>query len=217
MELCYFKDNALDTLKNGLDQTYDKYLTQSDNSWLFEACGENPFVKFRDIPDFELAPLGAGANAGEIEFHNNKIFYKNLHFLTPRQVADERFWAGFCHGAFYDYVRRRWGYDKIDNLNGIDKDKTVTQIRNRFFFNGKLREELWSNTLAKYWWTGYLFPIDVLEAVGVGNLFFMMSRPFVGNKTVRNGFIKFVRYFKKQGMRLDKSNQINRSCSDGTQ
>lgn len=150
MELCYFKDNALDTLKNGLDQTYDKYLTQSDNSWLFEACGENPFVKFRDIPDFELEPPYSGLDTNEIELHNSKIFYKNLHFLTPRQAADERFWAGFCHGAFYDYVRRRWGYDKIDDLNGIDKDKTVNQIRNRFFSTANYAKNFgatrWQNT-----------------------------------------------------------------------
>lgn len=214
MELCYLKSNSLATLKNSLNQTYDNYLTKHDNSWVLEACGENPFVKFRDIPDFELAPLNAGVDIDEIEFRNTKIFYKNLHFLTPRQAAYERFWAGFCHGAFYDYVRRRWLYDNVDTLCDIDANKTVEQIKNRFFFNGRVREKLWSNTLAKYWWTGYLFPIDVLEFVGVRNLFFLMSRSFVGNKTVRNGFVKFVRHFQKKGMRLDKSNQIDPAVTE---
>ena len=108
MELCYLKNSALDTLKESLNRTFEKYLTERDNSWLVEVCGENPFVKFRDVPDFELAPLDAGLTTGEVDLRNSKILYKHLHFLTPRQVADERFWAGFCHCAFYDYVRRRW-------------------------------------------------------------------------------------------------------------
>ena len=216
MELCYLKSNALATLKNSLNQTYDNYLTKHDNSWILEVCGEDPFVPFRDIPDFELAPLDAGLNTAEIEFRNSKILYKNLHFMTPRQAADERFWAGFCHGTFYDYVRRRWGYDKIDNLSDLDKDKTVAQIKNKFFFNGKLQEELWSNTLAKYWWAGHLFPSDVLKTVGVGNLFFVMSRSFAGNETLRNGFTKFLRYFSKKGMTLNRDNQVYNAVTELT-
>lgn len=133
MELCYLNGDALDTLKNSLPTTYEKYFTERDNSWVVEVCGENPFVKFRDVPDFELAPLDAGLDVGEIDFRNSKTLYKNLQFLTPRQAADERFWAGFCHGAFYDYVRRRSDYDKTD-LRGIDKTEAVKRITNRFFF-----------------------------------------------------------------------------------
>ena len=89
MELCFLKSRALDTLKNGLPQIYDKYFTQRDNSWLAEVCGENPFVKFRDVPDFELAPLDEGLGEGEIEFRNCKILYRNLNFLTPRQICGD--------------------------------------------------------------------------------------------------------------------------------
>lgn len=132
MELCYLNGNALDTLKNSLSTTYEKYLTQHDNSWVAEVCGENPFVKFRDVPDFELEPLDSGLNVGEIDFRNSKTLYKNLQFLTPRQAADERFWTGFCHGAFYDYVRQRWEYDKID-LRTLKKADAIKRITNRFF------------------------------------------------------------------------------------
>ena len=103
MELCYLKGDALATLKTGLQTTYEKYLTERDNSWVAEVCGENPFVKFRDVPDFELAPPD-DFDKGTIDFRNSKILYKHLHFLTPRQAADERFWAGFCFTITFDGV-----------------------------------------------------------------------------------------------------------------
>ena len=212
MELCYLKGDALNTLKSSLKETFDKYLTERDNSWVGEVCKENPFVKFRDVPDFELAPIDADSDLGEIDFRNSKIIYRNLHFLTPRQAADERFWAGFCHGAFYDYVRRRWGYDKIDNLRGVDKEKVISQIRNRFFFNGEARVELLTNTLSKYWWAGYIFSAEGLEALGAKEfyrkIFSIMTRSFIGNEKLRKGFVKFLRHFKDSGITLDINSHI---------
>ncbi|MBR1647831.1 MAG: hypothetical protein IJ685_13815 [Selenomonadaceae bacterium] len=212
MELCYLKGDALDTLKGSLDKTFDKYLTQRDNSWVIEVCGENPFVTFRDVPDFELAPLDAGLDVGEIDFRNSKILYKHLSFLTPRQAADERFWAGFCHGAFYDYVRRRWGYDKIDNLRGVNKDETIDKLRNRFFFDGGSREKLLTNTLSKYWWAGYVFSDAGLDALGstdfYSKLFSIASRSFIGNENLRNGFVKFLKHFKDRGITLNREKHI---------
>ena len=212
MELCYLKGDALATLKTGLQTTYEKYLTERDNSWVVDVCGEDPFVKFRDVPDFELAPLDTEFDVGEVDFRNSKILYRNLHFLTPRQAADERFWAGFCHGAFYDYVRRRWGYDKLDSLQGIDKAETVKRITNRFFFNGNAREKILTNTLSKYWWAGYVFGLDGLNALGAKDfykkLFSIASRSFMGSETLRGGFIKFLRHFNERGTQLDRDDHI---------
>lgn len=214
MEICFLKSRALDTLKNGLPQIYDKYFTQRDNSWLADVCGENPFVKFRDVPDFELAPLERGFEP-KVDFDNCKILYKKLNFLTPRQAADERFWAGLCHGVFYDYVRRRWSYDTPTNLS--DNAKIITGIKNRFFFNGDARQCLLTNTLSKYWWTRYIFSSDDLNILGAENfytkIFSIVSRSFIGNKSLRNGFVKFLRHFKEQGITLDIKNHIRPAMS----
>ena len=218
MELCYMKGDALAALKDGLSTTYTKYLTERDNSWLVEICGENPFVKFRDVPDFELAPLDDGFDVGEVDFRNSKILYKNLHFLTPRQAADERFWAGFCHGAFYDYVRRRWGYDKLDSLSGIDKAEAVKRIANRFFFNGGARERLFTNTLSKYWWAGHIFNSNGLDALGAKDfytkLFSIASRSFIGNEKLRGGFVKFLQHFKDRGITLAREKHIQSAMTE---
>ena len=206
MELCFMKSSALDTLKNGLPQIFDKYLTQKDNSWLAEVCGENPFIKFRDVPDFELEPLDENFSEGKIDFSNSKILYKHLNFLTPRQAADERLWAGLCHGVFYDYVRRRWKYDKSDSLKKID------ELRNRFFFNDKAREKLVLNTLAKYWWARHIFDDEALDILGANNfstkIFSILTRSFIGNENLRKGFVKFLKHFKDRGFVLNTEKHI---------
>lgn len=218
MELCFLKSAALDTLKGSLSRTYEKYFTQRNNAWLTDICGENPFQKFRDVPDFELAPLDTDFEPSKIDFDNCKILYRNLHFLTPRQAADERFWAGLCHGAFYDYVRRRWGYDKFANLSAADNAKILTGLKNRFFFDGRARERILTNTLAKYWWTGYIFPREALEVLGAKDfytkIFSILSRAFIGNKILRNGFVKFLRHFKDRGVTLEIRNHIRPAMTE---
>ena len=192
MEICFLKSRALDTLKKGLPQI------------------------FRDVPDFELAPLQRGFEP-KVDFDNCKILYKKLNFLTPRQAADERFWAGLCHGVFYDYVRRRWSYDTAANFSSIDDAKIITGIKNRFFFNGDARQCLLTNTLSKYWWTRYIFSNEDLDVLGSRDfytkIFSIVSRSFIGNKNLRNGFVKFLRHFKEQGISLDIKNHIRPAMS----
>lgn len=215
MELCFLKSNALDTLKKSLPQTFKEYFMEQDNSWLIEICEENPFGKFRNVPDFELTPLDKGLTPGEIDLNNSKILYKNLRFLTPYQAADERLWAGLCHGAFYDYVRRRWGYDKAISLSS---EKAVDEIKTRFFFSDGSRQSLWTNTLSKYWWAGHIFSSEGLDILGAKDfytkIFSIGTRSFIGNKNLRNGFIKFLQHFKAQGIELDIKAHIRPAMSE---
>lgn len=217
MELCYFESHTLDTLKKGLPQTFGKYFTERDNSWLAEVCGENPFRKFKDVDDFDLAPLDDGFEPGKIDFDNCKILYSRLSFLTPRQAADERFWAGLCHGTFYGYVRRRWGYDKgIDP--SADTAKIIAGIKNRFFFSGGARQCLVTNTLSKYWWARQIFSGDDLDVLGETDfytkIFSIMTRAFIGNKKLRGGFMKFLRHFKERGITLSIDNHVRPAMSE---
>ena len=198
MEISFLKSRSLDTLKNGLPQIYDKYFTQRDNSWLSDVCGENPFVKFRDVPDFELAPLDQGLGEGEILFRNCKILYKHLNFLTPRQAADERLWAGLCHGVFYDYLRRR---HKHDTKCPTDKD-----IKTRFFFEAASITGIFRNSLSKCWWTGRAFfdetrnnvfeKLDIIGANDISSkISYVLRYPFTANPTILNGIVKFFEHF----------------------
>lgn len=207
MELCYLKETALDTLKNALPQIFGKYFTERDNAWLAEVCGENPFRKFRDVDDFELAPIDDGFEPGKIDFDNSKILYEHLSFLTPRQAADEKFWAGLCHGAFYDYVRRRHKYDTAEIC-----PKAVGDIKTRFFFEAISRTGIFRNTLSKCWWTGRAFfdatrnNFEKLDIVGSNDISskisYVLRYPFAANPKILDGVVKFFKHFRDQNRKL---------------
>ena len=207
MELCFLKSAALDTLKGSLSRTYEKYFTQRNNAWLTDICGENPFQKFRDVPDFELAPIIRN-HEGDTDFNNCKILYRKLHFLTPRQAADERFWAGLCHGVFYDYVRRRHKYDS----DKISSD-AAKGIKTRFFFEATSRTGILRNTLAKCWWTGKAFfdgtrsnQFEKLDIIGANDISskisYILRYPFAANPTIINGIVKYFKHFRDNNLKL---------------
>lgn len=223
MEICFLKSSALDTLKSSLPKTFAEYFRQRDNSWLGEVCGENPFVKFRDLPDFELTALDSGMDVGEIELRNCKILYRQFSFLTPRQAADERFWAGLCHSVFYDYVRRRWklGNDKIP-----PQAEAVKNIRSRFFFGkSRFRENIFTNTLSKCWWTGRAFfdstrknSFEKLDTIGANNfytkIFSLMTRSFAANPKILSGIIKFIKHLNDSGIKFTTERHLRPALSE---
>ena len=151
MKLYIMKKNALDTLKKDMKKLYSNYYIEENNEWMSEACGENPFIEFADIKDFELADLSLPK--GKIEADNCKIIYSNLmKYITPSQASDERLWAGLCNGTFYEYVKKRWDY--IGEIK-FDDDKNVSNILSRFFCgDNSTRRGLYRNTLSKCWWVG---------------------------------------------------------------
>lgn len=59
MKLYFMKKEALDILKDNLDFVYNKYYTDNDNKWLWNACGGNPFIEYKDVPEFSLSSLNS--------------------------------------------------------------------------------------------------------------------------------------------------------------
>ena len=217
MKLVFMKRTALETLKSNLPQIYPKYFTEPTNYWMEEVCGENPFQKFDEVENFELAPLHKNLPLGEVDLLNCKILYSNLKFLTETQAADERFWAGLAHENFYDYLRVRWN---MFDVTKTDK-QTYMQIRSRFFFTGGVRRELIYNTLAKCWWTGKVLydetrknPFEKLDIVGATSLsskmVFLFSYSFNQNPKVMNGIVKFFQHYRDKGIEIHNWNKILR-------
>ena len=210
MKIYFMKQSALNTLKANMNEYYPYYFQKDDNSWIEEVLGENPFIYFIDVPDFELAELD-DRPAGEIDLENCKIVYEKLKELSPSQAADERLWAGLCNGVFYKYMRRRYGYTTAQ-LTNPEKDKG--SILSRFFLKGQ-RSGLYRNTLAKSWWVGRATynpnlenRFEMLDELGpndlstkVSDIFY--SNTFASNPTIACGICNALRYFSDKDIKLN--------------
>jgi hypothetical protein len=214
MILSFMTQDAVDVLKSNLPYVYKNYLHESSNQWVYDLMAENeisePFQTYKSVEDFELAPVDLKA-LGRVDLNNCKILYRHLKFLTPSQASDERFWAGIEHTVFYDYVRKRFGYDQEKRHYVRDEQEAV---RSRFFFL-EGRRACFRNSLAKYWWVGHLTydsanpqdPFHWLDDMGenafaskVNDIF--NNNNFTSSASVCHGILEALAYFKAQGIDL---------------
>lgn len=220
MKLYFMKKEALDILKSNLDMVYNMYFTEKDNKWLWKVCGGDPFVEFKEIQDFQLAPIDSDMSKGEVEFANCKIIYEHLSFLTESQACDERLWAGMCHSVYYSYLRKRWDYDTKSPKN---QKEAVSNIKSRFFFSGGTRAGLFRNSIAKCWWVGRntydpsnVNSFEKLDIIGsndisskISDIFY--SNNFSANPIILNGIIKAFKNFKEENIQLSLKEHIRPS------
>ena len=220
MKLYFMKKEALDILKSNLDVVYNMYFTETDNKWIWKVCGGDPFVEFKEIQDFQLAPIDSDLSKGEVEFANCKIIYQHLSFLTESQACDERLWTGLCHSVYYEYLRKRWDYDT--KLPKTQKE-TVSNIKSRFFFSGGIRAGLYRNSIAKCWWVGRNTydpsnsnPFEKLDIIGsndisskISDIFY--SNNFSANPVILNGIVKAFKNFKEENIQLSRKEHIRPS------
>lgn len=220
MKLYFMKKEALDILKSNLDMVYNLYFIEKNNKWLWKVCGDDPFVEFKEIENFQLAPIESDMSKGEVEFANCKIIYKHLSFLTESQACDERLWAGMCHSVYYSYLRKRWDYDTKSPKN---QKEAVSNIKSRFFFSGGTRAGLFRNSIAKCWWVGRNTydpsnenPFEKLDIIGsndisskISDIFY--SNNFSANPIILNGIIKAFKNFKEENIQLSFKEHIRPS------
>jgi hypothetical protein len=212
MQIYFMKQDALNYFKVNMGRLYTNYFQKDDSSWMAEEFGEEPFIPFMDVPEFEMASLSDDKGAGEIDFMNCKIIYENLKSLSESQASDERLWAGLCNRTFYKYMRKRYGY----TTSGLkDKEKDVSGIVSRFFYSGGTRSGFYRNAIAKCWWVGHatydksnmINHFEMLDALGsndlstkITDIFF--SNTFASNPTILKGICDALRFFSDHGIKL---------------
>lgn len=206
------KKQAIDFFKTNMHRLYVNYYQKDDNSWMKEEFGDDPFIYFMDVPEFEMASLLDDKTAGEIDFMNCKIVYENLKSLSESQASDERLWAGLCNGVFYKYMRRRHGYTTA----GLkDKDKDATGIISRFFFSGGTRSGFYRNTIAKCWWVGratydssnLVNHFEMLDSISASDLStkvsdIFYSNTFASNPTILKGICDALKFYNDHAIKL---------------
>lgn len=217
MKLYMMKKHALETLKSEMDKIYSRYYIESQNDWMTEICGEEPFIEIADVEPFELADLSLPK--GKIDAENCKIIYSKLRkYISPSQASDERLWAGLCNGTFYEYIKNRWNY--IGEIKG-DVNANVSNITSRFFLSGGgIRRGLYRNTLSKCWWVGYnLYDVSKpdhfwrIDALGYNDFSSKISDIFASNNFSSNieivdGIIQAIVHFREKDVALNQKEHI---------
>ena len=219
MKLYIMKREALETLKANLEIVYAKYYTESTNEWIHEVCGQDAFIEFKEVPDFELAQLDSDYGKGEIDLLNCKIVFEKLMFLSESQASDERLWAGLTHATFYDYMRKRWGYGYGKKPKNAEKE--AGEIKTRFFYGASGRSGFYRNTLAKCWWVGRntydancgATPFKKLDDIGSNDISSKISTIFYNYNFssvpyIMDGIVDALRYFKDEGILLSAKDHI---------
>ena len=146
MKLQFISYDSIDIIKTNISSWVNNFKKDSSD-WLQEEFNNTLFIdtKFPEVPDFSLDMSTDKPFLTEPE--NVKRIYGNLYFLSDSQASDERLWAGLCLGPFWDYVKYRWN---------IDKNCTVSNVLQHFFFDFGNRRSLTRNALARLWWIGRL-------------------------------------------------------------
>ena len=145
MILHFLKEDSLAALKTNVWANIKLYENKT-NDWIYEYFdGESPFAEYKDpVSDFQMQYLKDGSHIGRTDVENSIQIYRAMMKITDTQAADERFWAGLCHGDFWDYMHNRWENIKVSG-------DMVSSLLWRYFYNTKngIRRAMFRNTLSR--------------------------------------------------------------------
>lgn len=99
-------------------------------------------------PADEVALIPPQGSSDLKDLENTKILFSAFSNLTPAQASDKRLWTYLTHITFWDYMRRRWPIEGLEN--------PVNRIRDRYFMKTTSLESLTRNGISRLWWYGYL-------------------------------------------------------------
>lgn len=215
MVLYFMKQPALEYLKANMNKLYKNYFQYDSPDWIEELFDYDPYEKFKEVPDFELADLSM--TPGEVDLQNCKILYSKLKELSDSQAADERLWAGLCNKTFYSYLRKRWQYARRHLKKTADDSSAVVL---RYFYKNTGRSGMFRNTLARCWWTGrltysenYANHWELLDAIGsediiskISDIFY--SNTYSSNPVIVEGFCQGLKLFRDRNIYVSNREHI---------
>lgn len=153
MVIHFLKADGLAALKTNVKE-HVKLYENPTNDWIYEYFdGDNPFAEYKlQIEDFQFSDAkNQNHDSAKNDVENAIRLYSAMKGLSDTQAADERLWAGLCHGDFWEYMHNRWEGSRFYG-------DPVSGLLWRYFFNTKsgVRRALFRNTLSRLWWLGRL-------------------------------------------------------------
>lgn len=207
MKIHFLKDDALTALKSNITANISNY-RQPTNDWLYDYFqGENPFGEFKlEVEDFSLV-CSSDKDVGKADVQNAITLYSAMKNISDTQATDERFWAGLCHGEFWDYLSKRWNAQSSVSLKKED-------ILVHYFFAHNKKRSLITNTLSKLWWLGRLTydktradPFELthyFENDFSTKTLVIFSSNFMSNKNIAIGLLSALFDLEKEDFKLNK-------------
>lgn len=179
-----------------IDEVFDQYYNEKFNY-------EEKFPKGRTgvfiAKDFELKLPDKGNN---YDLENSISFYENIKGLNPTIASDPRLWTYLIHSRFWNYMRKRWGIDNLENPKG--------RLIDRYHVKYLKLETLTRNGLSRLWWYVHLTKSNKYKDkykltrillsradIAVG----LLERSFGSNEIIRTAVLEF----------LDENNDILKS------
>ncbi len=204
MILHFLKEDSLAALKTNVWANIKLYENKT-NDWIYEYFdGESPFAEYKDpVSDFQMQYLKDGSHIGRTDVENSIQIYRAMMKITDTQAADERFWAGLCHGDFWDYMHNRWENIKVSG-------DMVSSLLWRYFYNTKngIRRAMFRNTLSRLWWLGRLTydenrndPFELTrywEEDFSTKMLILFSSNYMGNQTITRGLVSALMELERQ-------------------
>lgn len=140
VELKVFQSSYVDKLHRDLTSTgnFDNYkLDRFPFEQRFPKGNTSIFIG----DDFILDP-------DKSDFENSVALYNVLKHLNETEASDERLWVYLTHVTFWDYMKKRWPVEGIENPIG--------RIRERYFMRGSSIESLTRSGIARLWWYAHM-------------------------------------------------------------
>lgn len=142
MKIYYIKQNCLDDLKANIANNIEYY--DKNKPWLKEYFGGSEWSMESTIESDQLKLIQPEGNR-HFDLENTIQLYSALRSIKITQANDERLWAAFTHGGFWNYMRLRWP------SNG-----NPSVVRDRYFFTSNRDRALFRNGISRLWWFGYI-------------------------------------------------------------
>lgn len=142
MNLHVVKRGLMAELRDKIEQNLDRYVSGTFEDILLPEYVIP--VKETEV-DLDLLNKLNPKSGGEVDVENALLVYDALKGINRYLARDERLWVWLTHGPCLEYARKRW------LLEGADKAKLKSQIRDHFFATGARGFER-NNAIACLWW-----------------------------------------------------------------
>lgn len=144
------KSDYLSELKAQIPQNKDSYM--NNDIWIDSYFNLSVIDKESIDKPIELI---LPTEDNKFDYENIRLLYGALKDLSLSLASDERVWSYMTHITYWDYMRKRWPLEEVN-----EKNSKENYIKTHYFYGEKPRNR---NGIARLWWIGHITYDDSLN------------------------------------------------------